>query len=85
MEEYVEQGADDDVIAQKELLRLHNIYSRTNMNAKKFTQKLINYGYIMTRQQMDGSRMSCIKGYTLIAEKVCQLEEDWLLVRDEFT
>lgn len=85
MEEYVEQGADDDVIAQKELLRLHNIYSRTTMNAKKFTQKLINYGYIMTRQQMHGSRMSCIKGYTLITEKVCQLEEDWLLVSDEFT
>jgi P4 family phage/plasmid primase-like protien len=76
MEECVEQGADDDVIKMSRLLDLHDKYSSTKMTAKKFTQRLMNYGYVMARKRIEGSRINCISGYKLIPERVFQLEED---------
>ena len=36
----------------------------------------MNYGYVMARKRIEGSRINCISGYKLIPERVFQLEED---------
>ena len=86
MEGFVEKGNDEDVIPTNDLRKLHNQYAGTVMSDKRFYNKLREYGYVNTkpnRERINGSRLSCVKGYQLKTEEVEKLEEAMLQEEEE--